>query len=1127
MLRNRRSAAASFKGVRGSGTGGENLGEREGWALRIEEASTRERLRALDAQLAAVDAPWARAERLKIGLRLAKLKAKDGIEATIVSKPAFAQAYGLPAPDGRWLYSYRLGATAFIKLEADLKRLTPVELAHGYAPGLFVLWASEWFRRRYEGNGHRWRDLADALSIPEDQGLFRQLTGEGLRLWRRPLRQSGGTAYLGSLAREGGFPAAAVRDGGSGWASVALAAIIAPLLTEPESDAQEARARALAAAQINRLPQLFRDEDFFDLCADLACAIVALRREADEPAAAARIPTAAWLSINIPDWQARLPLNTSDRAAAAMLERLLHVAPLQGGGVSVTRFLERIGDHWVESAALTLDGTLDTIACDRVDQAYGRLRVFGAGELARHLPGELAMLEAPSEGERLWTARATRRARQRHAIPFATPIELDLRAGDQRVDRITLAGGKPRRGALIVTAIEAGSPEAPTLLRVVGSGSGQYRAETLVVQAPADWMVLAVGDEIATEIGMGVAGVAGYTRLWRVTRGAFFTDPLGDRFRILCGQPADQPNRIELIGQHASWAETGGDIDLYVGSPLARIGAGGGLFVRAIGSGTWVPAPQPLPIGHYDLGWRRDKILLDRRRIAILPATSQLRRSGPPNHCRYELSGFGDCALVPDEGAPVHVVDPVIWRHRPGSSAIHWFAARLRWPDAPELIVRIEHPTAAAVARWTGRHLPNQAQFTLADLPELVAVSETPVKLMAELTERGRVVAEMVWAFEGELPMSSIGSDLKSLLLPASIDAEVRLSMLDGLGSMWRVRQFPHDLKIDCDTAYVPRGLVTEGAVIAGRALADASREHVFGTYSLLTDSNHRPAALPPLGGNWLVYVLDGEQVLTRPRFVAGSEPVMPTGRLGDVMRLPQGPVLNAALDELLATAARDDAEGAAVIDELLALVTSLGGLPPATFHILELLAKAPAVLVRMAFQADAEQRGAVMALSDALPFAWATIPLACWQEAQGAAFARAIGQLSMLGAEAPHFAKQVVDQAVACLIDREPLLAAVLTSGSAHDLAMIAQAFLNRAVDRVPPAAGDRYRRQLGVLPRYFLKFDPRFLDTLDAPCAAAAAVAGLWTPGAADIRHIKTVARSFPTYFADAYAASLQEYS
>ena len=49
--------------------------------------------------------------------------------------------------------------------------------------------------------------------------------------------------------------------------------------------------------------------------------------------------------------------------------------------------------------------------------------------------------------------------------------------------------------------------------------------------------------------------------------------------------------------------------------------------------------------------------------------------------------------------------------------------------------------------------------------------------------------------------------------------------------------------------------------------------------------------------------------------------------------------------------------------------------------------------------------------------------------------------------------------------------------------------------------------------------------LETLDTPHAAALAVAGAWTPQADDVRHIKSVARNFPTFFADAFAAALKE--
>lgn len=1102
------------------------MGERDGWKLRIDEAKTRDALVALDAQLAGVAEPWARAERFRIGLRLKILNGPVAARpARAGATHAFAADYGLPVPDNRWLYAYRLETEAFGQLQRDLARMTPAALEHGYAPGLFVLWASEWFRRCYEGNGHRWRDLASALGVGEDQALFQRLTGAGLRYWGRSLHRSGGnTKYLGSLAREGGFPAMAVRDSGDGWAGATLAAIIAPLLAQPESDGEADRARDFAKTQQHRVPQLFRDEDFIDLCADLACAIVSLRREADAPAVAAGLPTVAWLELNRPGWQRRLPLNTSDRAAEAMLERLMRVTPLQGAAVGVARFLEHGQHGWREAVALSIDGLLDGTATQSLDQSFGRLRAFAAGELARHVPGELGMLDAPAEGEQGWTARSTRSGRGRHAVPFATPIKLDLRSGDQRVAQIELAGGKPRRGALIVTTIEAGSADAPELLRVVGSGSGHYRAPIVVVQSPSDWTAHAVGDESAILLGSG----AGNTQLWQVCGGAFFTDTTGDRFRILCGQDTDQLNRITFYGKHAFWAETQGDVDLFTGPPDARIGASGRLYMRAIGSRTWTTAPKPLPIGHYELGWRRDGVLLDRRRIAVVPAQCDLRRSGSLNQWRFELIGFGDCRLIPNDDAPVSAVDVATWKQRPATRSTHWFGARLCWLDSPDLSVRINHPTAAAIARWSGEHLPAQTQFTLADLPDLVAVSDGRMRMTAELNERGRKIAEMLWEFDGELPMSSIAADLSSLLLPASIFAEIRLEMLDGQGAQWRVRQFPHELQIKQNAASVPRGLVEVGSTLIARAFARPVEEQSLGEYSLLTDSNHRPAELPEIDGCWLIYIRNGDQVLTEPKPAIGLIEPTDVNGLGRVMILPPGLKLDEALDELLALAEQDDPTGATIIEELLALVESLRGLPPLTLHIFRFLAQRPGVLVRMVMAAPLEQCTAVMALSDALPFAWCTIPRTDWQAAQGAAFLRVRAQLAVMGSAASHHAKEAIDQHVRQIIEREPLLTAVLAPGETNTLPDIAQSFLNRAIDRIPARHGSRYRKKLyDQLPAYFLRLPDSALETLDAPCAAAAAAAGIWRPNADEIRHIKTVARTFPTYFAEAYAAASKEFA
>jgi hypothetical protein len=119
-----------------------------------------------------------------------------------------------------------------------------------------------------------------------------------------------------------------------------------------------------------------------------------------------------------------------------------------------------------------------------------------------------------------------------------------------------------------------------------------------------------------------------------------------------------------------------------------------------------------------------------------------------------------------------------------------------------------------------------------------------------------------------------------------------------------------------------------------------------------------------------------------------------------------------------------------------------------------------------------------------------------------------------------------MVDAAQKALIEQQPLLEPVFGRGDSVDLETAAQAFLRRAMDRIPPGDGQRYRSKLSDrLPPYFLRFDIKVLDALDAPCAAALAVMGEWVPSADEVRELKLAARTFPTWFSEAFVASLLE--
>lgn len=495
----------------------------------------------------------------------------------------------------------------------------------------------------------------------------------------------------------------------------------------------------------------------------------------------------------------------------------------------------------------------------------------------------------------------------------------------------------------------------------------------------------------------------------------------------------------------------------------------------------------------------------------------------------YEIAGFNGVTIIPSGDAPVSPTSGGgRWMPRPQTAAVYRFDATIQWPDGPPLAVAIPYPGEACIARWDGRTLPHRACLTLHDLPDLVAIADGDMTLLAHLREPGGAErAEMTWPFPREMPMSAVAADIASLLLPASIDAEVVLDMHNGVNTNWHVRQFPLELKEQGAGFVASAAIAADGVELCGRAIADPLREASFGAYSLLSDANHRPAVLPDgIGGDWLVYLREGERVLTRPLYRSLGGPMTePAGLLGRAMVQPLAD-RDRALHGFLELACGDCGESAAALDELIALAAGLRGLPPATFNALGKLPAFPRLLARMAMRASEAQRGAVADLALSLPFAWFLIPRACWTDAENAAGRAAMELLKALPG-APRFAREMVGAGKRALADLQPLLAPVFGWGGAVPLEDAVQDFLRRARDRIPAGDGKRYRDRLGdSLPAYFLRFDAAVLDALDAPCAAALAVGGAWTPSPEDVRHLKLAARSFPTWFSEAFAASLEEH-
>jgi hypothetical protein len=247
---------------------------------------------------------------------------------------------GAASADGRPLYAYEITADE----QASLTRMLPLRI--NVAERLettaqaFVLWASEYIRSNYTGGQITWEFVFNGFSLtPPEYSFIQWLVETGLQKWRRSVRRgdTGHREFLYTLVAEGGLPDAAMAEAGT--YGNALLRVIAEI--EREGTLGVVAAVPAARRHLHTLPQALRHEEQARLLADLALALVKLRRAlpSDLPANS-MLP---WLDRNRPDWQSELPLRLSQRALEALVQPALSaLLPLrQGGGPPVQRQLRR------------------------------------------------------------------------------------------------------------------------------------------------------------------------------------------------------------------------------------------------------------------------------------------------------------------------------------------------------------------------------------------------------------------------------------------------------------------------------------------------------------------------------------------------------------------------------------------------------------------------------------------------------------------------------------------------------------------------------------------------------------------------------------------------------------------
>lgn len=1104
-------------------------GEAEFRARLMVAAGDADALAELTSELQSIEAPWVRPMRIRVAAERVKLRppqASPNPAPVMQANTPWLTPFGLPKPDGRPLYRYRLSKEAFDSLGKHLRARAAVMRFHVVESdaALFVIWAAEWFRRAYGGGGEEWARLGAEIGLSCEQAQWRKLADRGLKFWRIPALKLNRTHHrLVAIARQGGFPLAALGDGSGnakGWAASYLERLVGILLSDRFEDQDHALAHARALSEI--IPRTWSNEGMVEICAELAAGIVRLRREAEAAGIGDGALALAWLDTHHKDWRDELPVAFDDAAAQALLGGLMRTRAIKGGGnaICARRLLAFEDGERREQLELLFDGTLasdDPRALQRLGEDWSRLRLYAAGALAQYIGGELGVAVAGEDGA--WTVRPSI-SRTRYDVPFGVQAEIELRGDGVRVaGPFAVPRGSPLRGGLLVLREEGDG------YVVEAAGSGAFRAEEVYLENPDDWQIEPRGEGSGAIECSRSAG----RQLTRVWGEALVRSAGGDTYLIRTGQASDQRDRLLVIGNEPSGCRSMDGIRLVRGTPQLLVGndstfraAGGDGWWRRESEKGWQRFSGALPSGLINFAWRdRDTGHVRATGAAIiLPAEFHITRKLSGDMIDLSVMGW-PAEITSTIGVPTGLKRwrvPVV--PRDGGLPVLAF----KQAGGPDARIGVALPQRAWIHDWQEGPIQRGGSISLALLHRNVARTDGRCTLMADLISRdGTIVSEgqASWIVEDELALATIRDDIAALLRPlGDISARVRLNFNDSHENYWYVSEFDHELRYE-NGRYVPSHAVAQERVrVMARSLtnpAAAPLDH--GPYSLI---DHRPIELPRLYGDWLIYLRSDDRVLSRPAFLRGASLVMPPSTLlGKAMAITDRPARLAALRDLGTVIATDPGSSRPIIREILDLALSLEGLPPATFDILGLVADQPTIGTLMLFAARESEVETIMRLPEGLPFAWPLVPRSAWEIAAHTQaetmFAAMPEAIAMIG--------ETIGRRRQLIAEYDPALRPMFDLPTeVPSLREASNDFVTRSHDRISASAASPFRpKWQNTLPAWSVP--PRFWRALDAPVAAAWAAQGRITLDAHHVRCVKDVTRSHPNWFAQGYAASLKE--
>ena len=465
-------------------------------------------------------------------------------------KTEFLKSRGIEKVNGMPLYSYRMTLQEFDDLEFTLKTRLKAYLDY-YSlaelsrhvplfPSLFVLYASEWWQRRYDGTGWTWEPILDDIGLPSEewnQNQRSECVEKGLSDWNLNLVNSRGLRFLGSIAFQGGLPMQLLASSRGNLSRVlSLVLKLASKGNFEAADIQE-----WISVQSKYLPNAYRQKEIYVLLAEVILTVLRLRTEANLKSSAGAISK---LDSHNPNWRNAFPLPIEDAHAQGLIDKLIKDA----ASVTVTkstrkfyveRWLQQNNGFWDFQSNIHIPEYMDETDLKSQFKAENSL----SSKLTLHFArgGEIAEVGLRKvAGQDRYKLEQRPIAAYNESVVFEHTMTLNSAEGQVFFSGITKGDALSLELPWIFEVSD--SREVYSFLR---QGTGSFGSKVVIVCLPHDWKII---DELAIEaVNLGKLNSHQRT-IWRVSGNIVISDPRYRNFRIRCNQATLNDELFELHG---------------------------------------------------------------------------------------------------------------------------------------------------------------------------------------------------------------------------------------------------------------------------------------------------------------------------------------------------------------------------------------------------------------------------------------------------------------------------------------------------------------------------------------------------------------------------------------------------